>query len=129
MKRCELVRVTGQIDSVSGPELERTLCELIESGHRNLVINLRDVTFMASPGIKALLAAQVTARRRVPYGSHDSGLEETLARAESTALKTRPQGEVVLSEVPPRLRETLELVGLHHLFQFFDNDLEAVGSF
>ncbi len=105
MKRCELVTISGQIDSASAPELEEQLLDLIEAGRRNLVINFRDVTFISSPGLKALLAAQVKARRRIP------------------------SGEVVISEITPKMREILELVGLHHLFKFYDKDVEAVGCF
>jgi anti-sigma B factor antagonist len=105
MKRCDLVTLSGQIDSASAPELEEKLLGLIESDKKNLAINFRDVTFISSPGLKALLAAQVKTRRKVP------------------------SGEVVLSEVPPKLKETMELVGLHHLFTFYDQDIEAVGSF
>ncbi len=105
MKRCELVTVSGEIDSIVAPKLEQELLDLIESGKRNLVLNLRDVTFISSPGLKALLAAQIRTRRKLP------------------------PGEVKISEIQPKLREILDMVGLHHLFSFFDSDTDAVGSF
>ncbi|MGD8473850.1 MAG: STAS domain-containing protein [Anaerolineae bacterium] len=105
MKRCDLATLSGMIDSASAPDLERQLLELIEGGTRNLVINLREVTFISSPGLKALLAAQIRVRRKMP------------------------PGEVVLAEIPPNLQEVLELVGLQHLFRFYEQDVEAVGSF
>jgi len=105
MKRCELVIVSGQIDSHSAPELEQRLLDMVEAGKKNLVVNLRDVSFISSPGLKALLAAQIRARKKLP------------------------PGEVVISEIPPNLKEVLDLVGLHHLFNFYDQDVEAVGSF
>jgi anti-sigma B factor antagonist len=105
MKRCELVTVSGEIDSASAPELEQQLLDLVEAGNKNLVVNLRDVTFISSPGLKALLAAQIRTRKKLP------------------------PGEVVISEIRPNLKEVLDLVGLHHLFKFYDQDVEAVGSF
>ena len=105
MKRCDRARLSGMIDSASAPDLEQKLLDLIEGGTRNLVINLRDVTFISSPGLKALLAAQIRVRRKIP------------------------PGEVVLSEIPPKLQEVLELVGMQHLFRFYEQDVEAVGSF
>jgi anti-sigma B factor antagonist len=105
MKRCELVTLSGEIDSATAPELEQSLLSLVDSGKKNLVLNLRDVTFISSPGLKALLAAQVKARRKVPAG------------------------EVVIAETSPKMREVLELVGLHHLFKLYDTEVEAVGSF
>jgi len=105
MKRCELVTVSGQIDSLSAPDLEQCLLDMVEAGKKNLVVNLRDVTFISSPGLKALLAAQIRTRKKLP------------------------PGELVISEIPPHLKEVLDLVGLHHLFNFYDQDVEAVGSF
>jgi anti-anti-sigma factor len=105
LKRCDLVSLSGEIDSANAPDLEQRLLDMIEHDKRNLVINFRDVAFISSPGLKALLAAQIRTRRKLP------------------------PGEVVITEISPKLREVLELVGLHHLFRFFDNDLDAVGSF
>ena len=105
MKRCDLVTVSGMIDSANAPDLEEKLLDLIEGGQKNLVLSMSEVTFISSPGLKALLAAQIRTRKKVP------------------------PGEVVISEMPPNLREVLELVGLHHLFRFFEQDVEAVGSY
>ena len=105
MKRCELITLSGEIDSASAPDLEDQLLDLVESGRKNLVINLKDVSFISSPGLKAFLAAQIRTRKRLP------------------------PGEVVISEIPPNLKEVFDLVGLHHLFKFYDQDVEAVGRF
>lgn len=105
MKRCELVTLSGQIDSATAPELEQTLLDLIDAGKRNLVLNFRDVTFISSAGLKALLAAQIKTRRKLQAG------------------------DVVISEITPNLKDTLDLVGLHHLFKFYEDDVQAVGSF
>ena len=105
MRRCDLVNVSGMIDSANAPDLEAKLLDLIEGGKKNLVLNMSEVTFISSPGLKALLAAQIRSRKKVP------------------------PGEVVISEMPENLREVLELVGLHHLFRFYEQDIEAVGSF
>jgi len=39
------------------------------------------------------------------------------------------RGEVVLSSVPERIREALELAGFTELFKTFDDPLLAVGHF
>lgn len=105
MKRCELVTVSGEVDSATAPDLEETLKNLVASGKKNLVVNLKDVSFMSSAGLKALIGAQMKARKAIPSGN------------------------VVLAEVPPHLDETLQLVGFHHVFKFYDSNVEAVGSF
>ena len=104
MKRCELVVVSGQIDSSCAPELEQALLGIIDAGKKHIVVNLRDVPFVSSAGLKALISAQLRARK-------SSG------------------GEIVLSELPDNLRDTFELVGLHRLLTIYERDIEAVGSF
>lgn len=105
LKGCELVAFSGAIDGSTAPKAEQRLLAQIEAGHRNLVLNLRGVTYISSAGLKAILAAQMASHR------------------------TAPRGEVVLSEVPPGPLRTLELVGLHNLFRIYDTDAEAVASF
>ena len=105
MKRCDLVKVTGQIDSATAPQLENRLLELVEGGKGNLVIDFEDVTFLSSAGLKALLHAQIRLRQK---SSH---------------------GRVVAANVPANLQEIFELVGLHHIFDMYDSTAGAVGSF
>ena len=105
MKRCELVTVSGRIDSSSAPDLEKSLLGLVQTGSKNIIVNLGQTTFISSAGLKALLSAQMKVRKQVP------------------------SGDVVISEIPPDLRDTFDLVGFDRLFTFHDTDLQAVGSF
>ena len=105
MRRCELITVAGQIDSSTAPALDATLQGLTKCGKRNLVINLRDVPFVSTAGLRVLMAAQITVRRMIPAGS------------------------VVISECSAQLKSTFELVGFHLQFRFYDSDTGAVGSF
>jgi anti-anti-sigma factor len=105
LKGCELVAISGAIDGTSAPEAEQRLLDRIKAGYGNLVLNLRDVTYISSAGLKAILAAQMASHRIVP------------------------RGEVVLSEVPPGPLRTLEIVGLLNLFRIYDTDDEAIQSF
>jgi anti-anti-sigma factor len=105
MKRCELVTVAGRVDGATAPELEDVLIGLIQSGTKNVVVNLRDTTFISSAGLKALLSALMKVRKMVP------------------------PGDVVVSGIKPELRESFDLVGFDRLFKFYDDDLHAVGGF
>jgi anti-sigma B factor antagonist len=105
MKRCELVTVTGRIDSATAPALEEMLLGLIEAGQRNIVVNLREADYISSAGLKALLSALLKVRKKMP------------------------PGDVVISEIPSKLKESFDLVGFDRLFVFYDQDLQAVGSF
>jgi len=104
MQRCEVVTLSGEADHAAAPELEQTLVDLLQSGSGNLVINLLNVTYISSAGLSALVSAQVKARQRVP------------------------RGNIVFSELSSISKRTLELVGFHHLFEFYETDAEAVSS-
>ena len=41
MKRCDLVSLSGMIDSANAPDLEEKLLDLIEGGQKNLVLSMR----------------------------------------------------------------------------------------
>jgi stage II sporulation protein AA (anti-sigma F factor antagonist) len=105
LKRCHLVKLSGQIDSATASEFQASLLDLIQEGARNLVLSFGDVTFISSAGLSALLRARIRAKKKLP------------------------PGDVVLAELSPHLREVFELVGLHYVFKFYETDAEAVGSF
>ena len=105
MKRCELVTVAGRVDSSTAPELEKALLGLIQSGQKNIVVNLKETDFISSAGLKALLSALMKVRKMIPAG------------------------DVVISEIRPEMRDSFDLVGFDRLFTFYDDDLRAVGSF
>ncbi len=105
MKRCELVTVSGRVDSSTAPELEKVLLGLIQAGQKNIVVNLKGTDFISSAGLKALLSALMKVRKMIPAG------------------------DVVLAETRPALRDSFDLVGFDRLFTFYDDNTRAVGSF
>ena len=105
MKRCEVITVSGRIDSSTAPELEKVLLGVIETGQKNIVVNLQDTDFISSAGLKALLSALMKVRKMIP------------------------PGDLVISAIKPDLRESFNLVGFDRLFSFYDDDLHSVGSF
>ena len=89
---------------VLGRNLKRLL-GLIQSGQKNIVVNMKDTDFISSAGLKALLSALMKVRKMIPAG------------------------DVVISEIKPELRESFDLVGFDRLFSFYDDNMRAVGSF
>ena len=57
---------TGEVDMATAGQLETRLMQTLDEGARDLVVNLRDVTFIDSAGQTALLRAADNARWR--YG-------------------------------------------------------------
>jgi anti-anti-sigma factor len=83
----------GRLDSKNSPVLEKTLYSQLEQGHSRLFVDMVDVEYISSSGLKVL----VSAWRR----AQDNG------------------GDVILSGLQPRLIEILEMVGFDMLFQIF----------
>ena len=103
-RRCDLVKVAGRIDSQTAPQLAEAFRAITEDGRFKIVFDMSGVKFVSSAGLRVLVDVQ-------------------------KSCKHLSRGELVLTAVPPRIHETLDLVGFVPLFTFFDGAVEAVGSF
>jgi anti-anti-sigma factor len=56
-----VLSVDGEVDMVTAPHLGRAICEALERSATALVIDLTEVTFLASVGMSVLVAAQEAA--------------------------------------------------------------------
>jgi len=104
-KRCDLVKVNGRIDSFTAPQFSEALHALTDSGRCNLVLDMSDVTYISSAGLRVLIDIQKACRQ--------------LKRG----------GGIALASVSKHIYDTLELAGFVPLFKFYDNPISAVGSF
>ena len=93
----------GRLDAVTVPALEAALQAQFDAGHARLVLDLGDVTYISSSGLRALLQA----------------------RKQAQALG----GDVVLCGMNPRVREVFEMIGFTSLFHVFDDVVEAAAVF
>lgn len=105
-RRVDVFRVKGRIDSSTAPEFEQVLADKIKEGRPNLVVNLKEVEFLSSAGVRALIAAMKDAQSR-PINP----------------------GTVVIAEVNPQVREVFTIAALNSLFTFYDDESTAIGSF
>jgi anti-sigma B factor antagonist len=103
-KHCDLITIKGRVDSSTASQMAQALETANESGKYKLVVDMAGLEYMSSAGFRALLAAQRNSKK---YN----------------------RGEVVLVNVPDRIREALELAGFTELFKTFDDTLTAVGHF
>lgn len=104
LKRCDLLEVSGRVDSANADELMAAIKAVQDEGRYKIVLNLSGLQFMASKGWWTLIQAQKASKR---YN----------------------RGEVLLASVPDTIRENLDLVGISKLFRLFDDPVEAVGNF
>jgi anti-sigma B factor antagonist len=103
-KRCDVVTVSGRVDSATAPQLEEALDAIMDAGRFKLVLDMADVNFVSSKGLWVLIGAQKKCKRY-------------------------RRGEVILVDVKEEIRSAFDLVGMGDYFTMSDNITNAVGSF
>lgn len=103
LKRVTLFEVSGRIDSTNANELGEALNAAIDTGRTQIVVDLSDVEYMSSAGLREMVAALKRVKRGI--------------------------GDVRLANPSERVKEVLELAGLDTIFSVYDTQVEAVGSF
>ena len=101
-KRCDVIKGVGRIDSNTSPQLEATMSGLVEKGRHNLVFDASEITFVSSAGWWALIRIQKACKGK---------------------------GELVLVKLDPKIRASMDLVGIGSYFRTFEDVTTAVGSF
>jgi len=103
-KHCSMVNMDGRVDSNTGDDLMAAFEKVQKNGVFKIVFNMTEIEFMTSKGWWVLIQTQKACRR---YN----------------------RGELVLANVPEKILSSLDLVGMSHYFQVFDDVVSAVGSF
>jgi anti-sigma B factor antagonist len=93
----------GRLDLPASRAIEDALGDLCDAGHPQVVIDLSDVLYVASAGLKALLTG--------------------LRRARQLA------GDVRLAAMNDRVREVFEMSGFDQVFSIYGTAQEAAASF
>jgi anti-sigma B factor antagonist len=101
--RVNVIAVTGRVDSATAPELESKLKELVDGGKNKLVLDLKNVEYMSSAGLRTMVST-LKAVKRV-------------------------NGDLRLANPSPRVEEVLRLAGLTSIFSIHSTQEEAVGAF
>lgn len=99
--RCTLVRVQGEIDVVTRPELEKTLTDVIDIG-QPLVVDMRHVTFCDSSGLNAVVGANRRASERAVG--------------------------FALVALPPRVRRVFKITGIDQYIPIYETLGEATDA-
>lgn len=103
MRRVDLLKVSGRVDSSNSNELDDALQTRLDEGRSNLVLDLSEVNYISSSGLRALVAALRASKKK--------------------------GGDVRLASPSERVQEVLGLAGLDTLFESYDDVTAAVGSY
>ena len=100
----QVLDLKGKITIGAGDvQLRETINKLVESGKRNILINLRDVTTIDSSGIGELVGCYTSV--------------------------TNKGGKLKLLNLPPKINDVLTVTQLITVFDVYDTESEAVASF
>ncbi|MCL6510222.1 MAG: STAS domain-containing protein [Anaerolineae bacterium] len=95
-----VLKLAGRLDATTVGQLERALTDAQLSGNRVIVIDLSDLTYVSSSGLRVLLTGRSNTRKR--------------------------GGEVFLCSLRPPVREVFEMVGFTAVFTIFDTLEQAM---
>ena len=101
--RCDMVKAVGRVDSNTAPDLEKAFNEIIENGKSGIIFDMAEVDFISSRGLWVLLETQKTCKKK--------------------------RGKLVLVNVSDNMQQSLDLAGVKHFIDMYDDLTEAVGSF
>jgi anti-sigma B factor antagonist len=104
LKRVDLVKVSGRVDSSNAPELEAIFRTINGSGRFRIVMDIADLEYISSAGLRVMVSTLKNCKR---YN----------------------RGDLRLTNMSERIGGVLEMAGLDVLFMTFPNAAEAVGSF
>jgi anti-sigma B factor antagonist len=92
---CAVVRIGGEVDVYSAPQLRERVIQLLADGIRHIIADLRDVAFLDSTGLGALVGSLkrlreqdgslklVTGAGRIPQLFRITGLDRAFALCSS----------------------------------------------
>lgn len=97
-----IIELEGEIDLSTSPILKETIYKILDSGHKNIILDLAGVRFMDSTGLGVLVAA--------------------LKKASTQ------DGSVKLICANASIMKTFTLTGLDKVFLIYDNLRECLGE-
>jgi len=104
LKRCDLVTLSGRVDSSGAPSVEEALKAITDAGRYRIVLDMAGVDFTSSAFLRVLIKYLKLCKRW-------------------------NRGDIRLGGPQPRILEVLDLSGLTPLFDIYDDETLAVGSF
>lgn len=102
--QCNLISINGRIDSFSAPMIKKALDAFFENGVHNVIVDMKDVSYISSSGLLVFVNAQ-------------------------KRLKGHNWGGIAFAEVPDLVFTGFQLAGFDQIFDFYDDCNQAIGRF
>jgi anti-sigma B factor antagonist len=101
--RVSVVTVTGRLDAATAPDLETALSQLVDRNRNNIVLDLKEVDFISSIGLRAIIFTYKSVKRA--------------------------DGDLRLASPSPAVEMVLKTLGLTPMFSIYPSSKEAIASF
>ena len=98
-----VVSFNGRLDAYAANDVERELEPLLADERVHLILNLAELEYISSSGLRVMLIALKKAKKQ--------------------------KGDVRLASLQPYVKEVFDIAGFTQLFKLFDNVEDAVNSF
>jgi anti-anti-sigma factor len=98
-----IIRVTGRLDAASSPQLEKKIHSIIDTGHFKLILNLADVEYLSSAGMRLMLS-----------------LSKKLKNLE---------GKVVACHINDEVMEVIKMAGFNQVLEIYPTEEECFSHF
>ncbi len=95
-----IISVKGRLDAVTSPEFENQLSEMISKGDALFVLNLSELEYISSAGLRSILA---TAKK----------------------LKQK-EGRILFAGLKGPVDEVFKISGFHSIFKIYDSEEAAL---
>ncbi len=96
-----LITIAGNIDALTAGEVSQFIHKLVDFGHKQFVVDLSQVDFMSSAGLRAILAELKESRQLggdLRLAGAQPGVEKVLSMSGFTSIiKTYPTANEALS--------------------------------
>ena len=121
-----VIKLDGQLDGQNYQDLISKAREVYESGARDFVIDLSDLTYVSSAGLVALHTVALLARgAALPDTDAGWSAIRSIGKAGNDGI----QQHVKLANPSADVMSVLDMVGFSSAFEIFNNLDEAVKSF
>lgn len=98
-----VIGLIGRLDASASNEVEQKLDLLLAAEQVHIVVDLVQLEYISSSGLRILIGALKKARKQ--------------------------QGDIILASLQPFVKEVFEMSGFTQLFKIFDKEEEAINSF
>ncbi len=97
-----IIVVSGKIDAATSKDLDVALKRLIDQNKTRLVVDMENVEYLSSSGLRALMAAQNRLRKL--------------------------GGDLMLTSLQPFVKEVFVITGANRFFKIYQSQAEAIDS-